>query len=66
MPLANHVDERVVTQDDTTINDGNDSLDASYMTDTDPDVCAGTIVAIRRANDILVANGRGSGAKQAV
>jgi hypothetical protein len=41
MSPAGCVDEGVVTQDDTTINDGNDSLDAGYMTDTDPDVRAG-------------------------
>ena len=58
--MAGCVDKGVVTQDNTTINDGNDSLDAGYMTDTDPDVRAGTIAAMRRADEILVANGRGS------
>jgi hypothetical protein len=66
MSLAGRVDEGVVTQDDTTINNGNDSLDAGYMTDTDPDIRAGTIAAMRRANEIMVANGRGSCAKRAV
>jgi hypothetical protein len=66
MSLAGRVDEGVVTQDDTTINDGNDSLDAGYMTDTDPDVRAGTIAAMRRADEILVANGCGSCAERAV
>jgi hypothetical protein len=66
MSSAGRVDEGVVTQDDTTIDDGNDSLDAGYRTDTDPDVRAGTIAAMRRADEILVANGRGSRAKRAV
>jgi hypothetical protein len=66
MSSAGRVDEGVVTQDDTTIDDGNDSLDAGYMTDTDPDVRAGTIAAMRRADEILVANGRGSRAERAV
>jgi hypothetical protein len=66
MYLAGRVDEGVVTQDNTTIDNGNDSLDAGYMTDTDPDVRAGTIAAMRIADEILVAIGRGSRAKQAV
>ena len=42
--LARCFDKGIVTQDDTTIHDGNDSLDAGYMTDMeDPDVHAGTI-----------------------
>jgi hypothetical protein len=66
MSSAGRVDKGVVTQDYTTIDDGNDSLDAGYMTDMDPDVRAGTIAAMRRADKILVANGRGSRAKRAV
>ncbi len=67
MSLASRVDEGVVTQDDTTINDGNDSLDAGYTSYMeDPDVRAGTIAVLRRADEILVANGRGSCAKRAV
>jgi hypothetical protein len=66
MSLAGRVDKGVVTQDDTTIDDGNYSLDAGYMTDTDPDVRAGTIAAMRRADEILVANGHGSHAEGAV
>ena len=53
-------DEGIVTQDDNTIDDGNYSLDASY-TDTDPaDAHAQTIEVMRRADAILVANGRGT------
>ena len=67
MSLAGRIDEGVVTQDDTTINDGNDSLDAGYTSYTeDPDVRAGTIAVLRRADEILVANGRGSRAERAV
>ena len=60
MFATSRVDEGVVTQDDNTIDDGND--DASIMTDTDPaDVLrAETIAAMRRADAISVANGRGT------
>jgi len=61
MSSTGRVDEGVVTQDDNTIDDGNDSLDASYMTDTDPaDLRAQTIEVMRRAGAILEANGRGT------
>ncbi len=59
MSSTGRVDEGVVTQDDNTIDDGND--DASYMTDTDPaDLRAQTIEVMRRAGAILEANGRGN------
>jgi hypothetical protein len=59
MSLTGRVDEGVVTQDDNTIDDGND--DASYMTDTDPaDLRAQTIEVMRRAGAILEENGRGN------
>jgi len=61
MSSTGRVDKGVVTQDDNTIDDGNDSLDASYMTDTDPaDLRAQTIEVMRRAGAILEANGRGT------
>jgi uncharacterized coiled-coil protein SlyX len=61
MSSTGRVDEGVVTQDDNTIEDGNDSLDASYMTDTDPaDLRAQTIEVMRRAGAILEANGLGT------
>ena len=58
MSLTGRVDEGVVTQDDNTIDDGND--DASYA-NTDPaNVRHQTIEVMRRADAILVANGRGT------
>ena len=63
MSSAGCVNEGVVTQDDNTIDSGND--DASYMTDTDPaDVRAQTIEVMRRASAILEANGRGTREKR--
>jgi hypothetical protein len=59
MSFAGHVNKGVVTQDNNSIDNGND--DASYMTDTDPaDVHAQTIEVMRRAGAILEANGRGT------
>ena len=59
MSFAGHVNKGVVTQDNNSIDNGND--DASYMTDTDPaDVRAQTIEVMRRAGAILEANGRGT------
>jgi hypothetical protein len=62
MSLTGRVDKGMVTQDDTTIDDGNDNL--GYLTDTDPEIRAKSIRVLRMADAFLVANGRGTCAKR--
>ncbi len=58
MSSTGHIDEGVVTQDDTTLDGGNDNL--GYLTDMGPKILAGTIKAMRRADIVLRVNGRGT------
>jgi hypothetical protein len=62
MSLTGRVDERMVTHDDTTIDDGNDNL--GYLTDTDQEIHAKSIWVLRMADALLVANGHGTRAKR--
>jgi hypothetical protein len=62
MSLTGRIDEGMVTQDDTTIDDGNDDL--GYLTDTDPEIHAELIRVLRMVDALLVANGRGTHAKR--
>jgi hypothetical protein len=62
MSLTGRVNEGMVTQDDTTIDDGNDGL--GYLTDTDPEIRAKSIRVLRMADALLVANGRGTRAER--
>ncbi len=62
MSSTGRVDEGIVTQDDATLDGGNDDL--GYLTDTDPEIRAGTIEAMRRADVVLRANGRGTRAER--
>ena len=66
MSAAGHADAGNVTQDDDTQadDDYNDDLDDGHQTDTDSDVRAESIRALRRANQIFIANGRGSRAER--
>ena len=60
MSSTGRVEEGFVTQEESTLDDGNNSLDASFSIDTDTDVRAATIAVMSRADAILVANGRGT------
>jgi hypothetical protein len=55
--LTGRVDEGMVTQDDTMIDDGNDDL--GYLTNTDPEIRAELIRVLRMVDAFLVANCRG-------
>jgi hypothetical protein len=61
MPLTSRIDEGMVTQDSTTIDDGNDNL--GYLTDTDPEIRAELFRVLRMVDALLVANGRGTCSK---
>jgi hypothetical protein len=61
MSLTGRVDEGMVTQDNTTIYDGNDDLE--YLTDTEPEIRAKSIRVLRMADALLVDNGCGTCAK---
>jgi hypothetical protein len=52
----------MVTQDNTTIDDGNDNLE--YLTDTGPEIRAESIRVLRMVDALLVANGRGTCTKR--
>ncbi len=58
MSLTGRIDEGVVIQDNATLDGGNDDL--GYLTDTNPEIRAGTIEAMRKADVVLRANGRGT------
>ena len=62
MSAAGHADVGSVTQDDDmqANNDYDDGLDDGHQTVTDSKVRAESIRALRRADQILIANGRGS------
>jgi hypothetical protein len=60
MSSTGRVNEGFATQEESTFDNGNNSLDASFLFDTDTDVRAATIAVMSRANAILVANGRGT------
>ncbi len=62
MSAAGHTDAGNVTQDDDTQadDDYDDGLDNGHQTDTDSKVQAESMRALRRADQILIANGRGS------
>jgi hypothetical protein len=62
MSLTGRVNKGMVTQDDTTIDDGNDNL--GYLMDTDPEIHAELIRILRIADALLVANGCGTCAKR--
>ena len=66
MSADGHADAGNVTQDDDTQagDDYDDGLDDGHQTDTDPEVRAESIRALRRADQILIANGRGSRAER--
>ncbi len=66
MSAAGHADPGNVTQDDDTQaeDDYNDGLNDGHQTDTDSEVRAETIRALRRADRILIANVRGSWAER--
>ena len=66
MSAASHADAGNVTQDDDTQadDDYDNGLDDGHQTDTDSKVRAESIRALRRANQILIANGRGSWAER--
>ena len=66
MSAAGHADTGNVTQDDDTQanDDYDDGLDDGHQTDTDSEVRAESIRALRRADQILIANGRGSRAER--
>ncbi len=62
MSAAGHADAGNVTQDDDmqADDDYNDGLDDGHQTDMDSEVQAELIRALRRADQILIVNGRGS------
>jgi hypothetical protein len=61
MSSTGRIEEGMVTQDDTTIDDGNDNL--GYLMDTDPEIRAELIRVLRMADALLVTNGRGTRTK---
>jgi hypothetical protein len=62
MALTGRINKGMVTQDDTTIDDGNDNL--GYLMDTDPEIRAESIRVLRMADALLVANGHGTRAER--
>ncbi len=62
MSLTCRVDKGMVTQDDTTIDDGNDDL--GYLTDTDSEIRAKSIRVLNMADALLAAYGHGTCTKQ--
>ena len=66
MSAAGHADAGNVTQDDDmqADDDYDDGLDDGHQTDMDSEVRAESIRALRRADQILIANGRGSWAER--
>ena len=62
MSAAGHANAGNVTQDDDmqADDDYNDDLDDGHQTNTDSKVRAELIRALRRADQILIVNGRGS------
>jgi hypothetical protein len=65
MSAAGHADASNVTQDDDTQadDDYDDGLDDGHQTDANSEVRAESTIALRRGDQILIANGRGSWAK---
>ena len=63
---AGHADAGNVTQDDDTQadDDYDEGLEDGHQTDTDSEVQAESIRALRRADQILIVNGRGSRAER--
>jgi hypothetical protein len=62
MSSTGRIDEGVFTQEDATLDGGNDDL--GYLTGTDPEIRAGMIEAMRRADVVLRANGHGTRAER--
>jgi hypothetical protein len=65
MSAAGHADAGNVTQDDDmqADDDYNDGLDDGHQTNTDSEIRAESIRALRRDDQILIVNGRGSRAE---